>query len=342
MEKITCAECLESIINENSNQTTDSLETESRFFEDLIKFKILSNLKDIEEPYNICNSCKYWLEKWFNEKIEEAELQSQKLDHSLICCEIQIQELKQSKSLENSKMISESLSLDDTNSKLQQEILALYEEISELNAENALLDEKDRLLQYSIFTNIDTCHEIAQRTKIVNSEIDFLSSTNLYSTVFSISSVGKLGTINEMRLGRLDSQMVPWDEINAAWGHSALLLSTLYRQKSIKSKSFNIYPCGACSRISYKTDDEKRYELFFSDYNFTNLIFRYNQAQKLFLEALKEFAVATKETGMPYPIHNGSIEGISVEFDPNRKERWTQALRFVLQNLKYLLCKISI
>ena len=153
MEKITCAECLESIINENSNQTTDSLETEARFFEDLIKFKILSNLKDIEEPYNICNSCKYWLEKWFNEKIEEAELQSQKLDHSLICCEIQIQELKQSKSLENSKMISESLSLDDTNSKLQQEILALYEEISELNAENALLDEKDRLLQYSIFTN---------------------------------------------------------------------------------------------------------------------------------------------------------------------------------------------
>ena len=106
-------------------------------------------------------------------------------------------------------MISESLSLDDTNSKLQQEILALYEEISELNAENALLDEKDRLLQYSIFTNIDTCHEIAQRTKIVNSEIEFLSSTNLYSTVFSISSVGKLGTINEMRLGRLDSQMVP-------------------------------------------------------------------------------------------------------------------------------------
>ena len=59
MEKITCAECLESIINENSNQTTDSLETEARFFEDLIKFKILSNLKDIEEPYNICNSCKY-------------------------------------------------------------------------------------------------------------------------------------------------------------------------------------------------------------------------------------------------------------------------------------------
>lgn len=54
-------------------------------------------------------------------------------------------------------------------------------------------------------------------------ELARLERTNVWADVFTISSDSGIGTICGLRLGRIN-QNVEWSEINAAWGHLALLL----------------------------------------------------------------------------------------------------------------------
>ncbi len=54
-----------------------------------------------------------------------------------------------------------------------------------------------------------------------------LQQTNVYHDVFRIWHDGPFGTIGGFRLGRTNEAPVEWDEINAAWGQTLLLLNTL-------------------------------------------------------------------------------------------------------------------
>lgn len=45
---------------------------------------------------------------------------------------------------------------------------------------------------------------------------------------------GQFGTINNFRLGRLPSVPVEWNEINAAWGQTVLLLHALANKMGLK------------------------------------------------------------------------------------------------------------
>ena len=54
-----------------------------------------------------------------------------------------------------------------------------------------------------------------------------LRTTSVHNDVFHIWHDGPFGTIGGFRLGRTPECAVGWDEINAAWGHSVLMLHTL-------------------------------------------------------------------------------------------------------------------
>ena len=54
-----------------------------------------------------------------------------------------------------------------------------------------------------------------------------LQQTNVYHDVFRIWHDGPFGTIGGFRLGRTTEAPVEWDEINAAWGQTVLLLKTM-------------------------------------------------------------------------------------------------------------------
>ena len=54
-----------------------------------------------------------------------------------------------------------------------------------------------------------------------------LQQTNVYHDVFRIWHEGAFGTIGGFRLGRTADTPVEWDEINAAWGQTVLLLKTV-------------------------------------------------------------------------------------------------------------------
>ena len=60
-----------------------------------------------------------------------------------------------------------------------------------------------------------------------NGQLEKLNKTNALNDTFRISHEGPFGTINGLRLGKLPSQHVEWSEINAAMGHTALLLETV-------------------------------------------------------------------------------------------------------------------
>ena len=342
MDITKCSKCLEVISNEFKVISAESETMEVSLFEDMRKSQILPEIASSEESKILCKSCKFWLENFYKKQISEAQKLSSMLDFSIQDCENQLIYLAASQPINKFQIDSESSSLSKTRSKLSRQIEKYTSAIKDLDDDYLSLNQQELDSSYQTFTDYDSYLEQSTRIKVLTSEIGYLSSTNLLFSLFRIGSEGRLGTINGMRLGRLDHLPVPWEEINAAWGHCALLLSTLHRLKSFKSKSINIYPLGACTRLSYRRDDHNRYELYFSEYNFTNLITNFNTAQCLFLEILEEFAEALREQqGMPYPISKGVIGGCSVMFDPIHKEIWCQALRFVLQDLNFLLHKLS-
>ena len=55
-----------------------------------------------------------------------------------------------------------------------------------------------------------------------------------FSLPFSCMHSGQFGTINNFRLGRLPSVPVEWNEINAAWGQTVLLLHALANKMGLK------------------------------------------------------------------------------------------------------------
>jgi beclin 1 len=61
-----------------------------------------------------------------------------------------------------------------------------------------------------------------------------LASSSCMNDSFHIWFDGHFGTINGFRLGRLQSQPVDWNEINAAWGHAVMLLQLI--GKTLKYK----------------------------------------------------------------------------------------------------------
>lgn len=58
-------------------------------------------------------------------------------------------------------------------------------------------------------------------------------STLIYNSSYHRHS-GQFGTINNFRLGRLPSVPVEWNEINAAWGQTVLLLHALANKMGLK------------------------------------------------------------------------------------------------------------
>jgi hypothetical protein len=55
-------------------------------------------------------------------------------------------------------------------------------------------------------------------------QLDALRRTSVLGDVFRIWHEGPFGTISGFRLGRTAQVLVPWEEVNSAWGQCVLLL----------------------------------------------------------------------------------------------------------------------
>lgn len=182
-----------------------------------------------------------------------------------------------------------------------------------------------------------------------DSQLHKLMKTNVYNDTFHIWHDGHFGTINNFRLGRLPSQPVDWNEINAAWGQAALLLQTMAERLRFRFSSYVIHPMGSFSKIE-RVDDGSKFDLYgSSDISLGRLFWyrRFESAMVGYLRCLREFGdyAQTQDTQfvLPYRINQDSdkIGEMSIKIQFNNDQQWTKALKYLLIDLKCLLAWLS-
>eukprot|EP01084_Bolivina_argentea_P081892 148290_1 len=147
---------------------------------------------------------------------------------------------------------------------------------------------------YSI-ENLSMQHAaVRQKIRQVSSHLEMMKRTNVFDDAFHIYHDGHFGTINGLRLGRLPSVSVEWEEINTGLGQCVLLLDVLAQRckaKNFKFGGFELYPMGSFSYIKEKRKNAKSATTHHM-YGSTGL-FGYKQCDKAlecFLQCIKQFA----------------------------------------------------
>lgn len=164
----------------------------------------------------------------------------------------------------------------------------------------------------------------------------------------------------------MPSVAVEWTEINAAWGHTLLLLKTVARKLSLDFRGYRLVPCGSFSKIEKLANSKMRssssqntgstsvaesggtmLELYGSgDWALGRLLQnrRFDAAMVAFLDCLNQVIEHAEEEAddanvdlrIPHRVHKDKIGDVSIRLGSS-DETWTRALRHVLLDLKILL-----
>lgn len=129
-------------------------------------------------------------------------------------------------------------------------------EIEEEKQEKEIVeqDEEKYWKLYSVhrhqqFQALDEQISLECQLQFIRSNLDRLKQTNAFNASFHLWHVGHFGTINGLRMGRLPSVPVDWNEINAAWGQLTILLSALARKVNMSFQRYKLVPFGSASYI---------------------------------------------------------------------------------------------
>ncbi|BGP48944.1 Vacuolar protein sorting-associated protein atg6 [Rhodotorula kratochvilovae] len=236
---------------------------------------------------------------------------------------------------------------------------SLADDKAALDAEEAELakEEAGFWRQHSLYVLArdelqDRASALQTRLAAGTRELDKLQRTNVYNDAFCIGQEAGFGTINGLRLGRLPGVSVEWPEINAAWGHTLLLLHTIARKFGFAFSGYRLVPCGSFSRIEKlgeKGEVVQVLELYGSgDFAVARLLQnrRFDHAMVAFLECLRqlsEWVVARdRKVRLPHAVVKDRIGDVSIKLQFGSDEGWTRALRHVLLDLKILLGRASL
>lgn len=95
--------------------------------------------------------------------------------------------------------------------------------------------------------------QYSSQLEVLSEELAQLTPINVYSDTFIIGITQHgIGTINNLRLGRKPEEMVDWEEINAAWGQSVLLMHTLAKKLGLTFSKYKLIPMGASPFVQQK------------------------------------------------------------------------------------------
>uniref|UniRef100_A0ABI7WLD2 Beclin 2 n=1 Tax=Felis catus TaxID=9685 RepID=A0ABI7WLD2_FELCA len=136
------------------------------------------------------------------------------------------------------------------------------EDLEAARAETQVLDQQDEQ-HWRDYSNLqwqqlELQDELtSRRNQLVRAQIqwDWLKKTNVFSATFEIRDDGPVGIINSFRLGCLPTVPVSWNEINMAWGQTALLLHALSNKIGLEFQRYQLFPCGNRSYLKSLTDD---------------------------------------------------------------------------------------
>jgi beclin 1 len=219
-------------------------------------FEIISARSDVDHP--ICTECTELLVEGLQRRLSiatkerDAYIDFLRNINSSIPSEEEVQAAQKSvKEAQGSEAAAfdELLAMEKETASAEEEVVALEAEVRELDIEEEefwrsrnefaltlaeFQNERDAL-------NMKYDHDARQLEK--------LQRTNVYNDTFCIGHDGTFGTINGLRLGRLANPSVEWAEINAAWGQTCLLLSTVAEKLGFQFQGYKLRPLGSSSRI---------------------------------------------------------------------------------------------
>ncbi|KAJ3433488.1 beclin-1 [Anaeramoeba flamelloides] len=265
-----------------------------------------------------------------------------------------IEKKNQEYELEINNILSEIERLSEEELQTQQEIEQLqYPEgkYHELKSKYSLDIQNFKLTELVYNENRES---VLMKMNYAQNELEKLIRTSVLNDVFHILPDGPFVTINNFRFGRLQSIPVEWEEINTAWGLTALLMVVLSKRFNYEFKNYIIIPHGSYSRIAKKKNNKnqnfvenlkiKNYlELYFNNDGFLKRfrIKRFNQAMVWFLECVLEFAEfihqQNKDFKLMYKIKKDKINNISIKYNNGNLTDWNHALRCLLSNLKQFM-----
>lgn len=136
--------------------------------------------------------------------------------------------------------------------RLQKRLVEINKERELLNAELRDLEEESLRMGdyeelffcdandfYYAIENLSHKHAaVRQKIRESSSHLEIMKRTNVFDDAFHISYDGHFGTINGLRLGKLASVNVDWEEINAGFGQCVLVLDVLAQRCKIKNFKF--------------------------------------------------------------------------------------------------------
>lgn len=339
-------------------------------------FEILSARSDIDHP--ICVECTDLLVDGLQKRLEAATRERDayvgflKQVNANIPTAEEIEDSKRNLKKaqdEEAAAYQELVRLENEKKEVDDEITALEEEARELDLEEEEFwrERNAFAMKLSEFQNVRD--SVNQKYDHDSQQLEKLQRTNVYNDTFCISHDGSFGTINGLRLGRLSSVPVDWPEINAAWGHTLLLLATVADRLSFKFEDYELQPMGSTSRIiridrpqstpnrantSRRPAAPKRQtlELYSSGDMPLGLTFmhrKFDIAMVAFLECMRQLGVfveaETKRSGrpilLPYKIDNDKIGDISIKLGIAQDDDWSKACKFTLTCCKFLLAHAS-
>ena len=222
-----------------------------------------------------------------------------------------------------------------------------------LNKRKKLVKLENKLLEYEFSFNrainqVDTkIHSEEQDGNLLIEEylekkkrLKILSSINVCNVAFFLWTDGPFGTINTFRLGRTPAILVDWNEINAAWGQTALLLATIAHKLGFTFTRYRIIPMGSNSKIAKAGQERTSYDLSHHGGRWLSGG-RFNTAMAAFLECVSElcdYATSIDRSFLlPHTVKGSKIDGFTIKLHANSSKDWTRALKYMLSNLKWLL-----
>lgn len=256
-------------------------------------------LKDAEAEWNDYNQYLKRLE--MTDEIPnlsklEKELNDLKLEESRLVDELDVLK-KESGALKEAIKVQENETV-----RLQSEEQKYWREYTKQRRELMLADDEKKSLECQIV--------YAQH------HLDKLQKTNIFQTTFHIWQSGQFGTINGFRLGRLPSVPVDFSEINAAWGQTALLLSSLAKKIGLQFHKYNLVPYGSHSYIEVLNEKEAEKGKQLPLYGSGGFRFlwdtKFDAGMVAFLDCMQQFQVRVEDGNsgfhLPYKMDKGKIE----------------------------------
>eukprot|EP01041_Mallomonas_annulata_P010607 gene10607-22145_t len=217
-------------------------------------------------------------------------------------------------------------------------------QIHEIKALKDTLQLRLNSLNFEYQTLLNHQHSLSIESSRTKKTLKELMQINIMNDAFYIWHAGPFATINNFRIGKLQSHQVDWTETNAALGQAAFIISAIAIRANITFHYYDIHPMGSFAKITKNDETSNVVYNLFTDGAFSLFPKRnFNGALIGFLTCIKELGDYIMERDptlqLPYVIQTdkNTINDLSIILTNGDEEIWTKALKYVLTDVKWII-----